>query len=53
LEEFEHQTRSLELVPSHGGRFEVSVNGELLHSKLASGEHADPDKLLALLSERL
>jgi selenoprotein W-related protein len=51
LETYERQIRSLELVPSEGGRFEVTVNGELLHSKLASGTHVDPERLMALLDE--
>ena len=29
---------SLELVPSDKGRFEVSVDGTLIYSKLATGE---------------
>lgn len=52
LETYERQIRSLALVPSDGGRFEVTVNGELLHSKLASGTHADPERLMALLDEK-
>jgi selenoprotein W-related protein len=32
---------SLTLVPSAGGAFEVTVNGKLLHSKLATGEWPD------------
>jgi selenoprotein W-related protein len=52
LENYERQIRSLELVPADGGRFEVTVNGELLHSKLASGTHIDPERLVALLAEK-
>lgn len=32
---------SLELVPSDKGRFEVSVDGKLIYSKLATGEFPD------------
>jgi len=39
--------KDLTLVPSDGGRFEVSVNGGLVYSKLATGRHADPDEVLA------
>jgi selenoprotein W-related protein len=53
LERFERQIQSLELVPSDGGRFEVAVNGDLLHSKLSSGAHVDPEKLIALMSKKL
>jgi selenoprotein W-related protein len=37
---------SLTLVPSSGGAFEVSANGKLLHSKLATGEWPDFDALV-------
>ena len=30
--------KSLTLIPSDGGAFEVIVNGEKIHSKLATGE---------------
>jgi selenoprotein W-related protein len=53
LEHHEHRVESLTLVPSDGGRFEVTVNGELMYSKLATGEHADTGALLDLLEERL
>lgn len=46
LKEFESQIASLELVPSDGGRFEVSVNGELIFSKLAIGRHATTGEVI-------
>jgi selenoprotein W-related protein len=53
LEAFESQIEVLELVPSHGGRFEISVNGELIYSKLATGRHAEAGEIRKLLqSER-
>lgn len=53
LTEFERDVESLELVPSMGGRFEVTVNGELIYSKLATGRHADPDEIKRLVRDRL
>jgi len=41
----------LVLVPSDGGRFEISLNGTLIYSKLETGrfpEYAEIEKLLAL-----
>lgn len=32
---------SLELVPSDKGRFEVSIDGKLVYSKVATGEFPD------------
>jgi len=34
------------LVPSSGGRFEVSVDGRLVFSKAALGRHAEPGEVL-------
>jgi selenoprotein W-related protein len=43
----------LEMVPSTGGRFEVSLDDELLFSKAASGRHANPGEITALFRTRL
>jgi len=39
LEEFEHDITNLILIPSRGGVFEVVVDGDLVYSKKATGEH--------------
>jgi selenoprotein W-related protein len=49
LREFEHTVDRLVLVPSDGGRFEVSVNGELLYSKLQTRRHAEPGEVMGLV----
>lgn len=38
--------RSLKLVPSSGGAFEVTVNGQIIHSKLKTGQFPDPDAIV-------
>jgi len=40
------------LVQSSGGAFEVSVDGELVFSKLSVGRHAKPGEVVRLLEER-
>ena len=40
LEEFEPQIESFGLITSSGGAFEVVVDGDLVYSKLETGEHA-------------
>ncbi len=40
------QISSLELLPSSGGCFEVTVNGKKLHSKLESRQFPDAEALL-------
>lgn len=49
LKEYEHMIEKVELVPSAGGRFEVSVNGQLLYSKLQTKRHAQPGEVLGLV----
>jgi selenoprotein W-related protein len=34
---------------SSGGRFEVTVDGRLVFSKQATGRHAEPGEVLALI----
>jgi selenoprotein W-related protein len=41
------------LQPSGGGCFELSLNGELLYSKLQTGEFPDEEKLVAEIGKRL
>jgi len=41
------------LVPSGGGRFEVTLDDELLFSKAALGRHAEPGEVHRLVAARL
>ena len=43
----------LEMVPATGGRFEVSLDGELLFSKAATRRHAEPGEVAGLFRDRL
>ena len=49
LKNFEHVIESLTLVPSDDGRFEVSVNGQLIFSKLALKRHAEVGEIVDLI----
>jgi selenoprotein W-related protein len=53
LKEFEPSIESFTLVPSDGGRFEFSVNGELLYSKLATHRHAEPGEVAGLVRKKV
>ncbi len=53
LKDFESDIESLELIPSSGGRFEVTVNGELIYSKLATGRHTTADEIKQLIQARV
>jgi selenoprotein W-related protein len=39
--ELGERIKSLALIPSSGGAFEIHANGKLLHSKLQSGDWPD------------
>ncbi|HZD73272.1 MAG TPA: Rdx family protein [Actinomycetota bacterium] len=43
----------LEMVSSSGGRFEVSLDGELLFSKASLRRHANPGEIVELFRSRL
>jgi len=49
LKHYEHLIETTTLVPSDGGKFEVSVNGQLLYSKLETHRHAEPGEVLGLV----
>ena len=49
LKHYEHLIETIALVPSDGGKFEVSVNGQLLYSKLEAHRHAEPGEVLGLV----
>jgi selenoprotein W-related protein len=52
LETYGERTTELTLVPSHGGRFEVTVDGTLLFSKAALRRHADPNEVLTAIQRQ-
>jgi selenoprotein W-related protein len=49
LKGYEHVIETVALIPSDGGRFEVSVNGELVFSKLQAKRHAEAGEVVNLI----
>ena len=45
LKTYEPEIESVKLIPSDGGRFEVSVNGEMVYSKLQTHRHVEPGEV--------
>jgi selenoprotein W-related protein len=45
--ELGERIKSLTLIPSSGGAFEIRANGKLLHSKLDSGDWPDFDSIVS------
>jgi selenoprotein W-related protein len=51
LKQYEHVIETMTLVPSDGGKFEVTVNEQLLYSKLSTHRHAEPGEVLGLVKK--
>ncbi|RPJ19959.1 MAG: SelT/SelW/SelH family protein [Chloroflexi bacterium] len=49
LKNYEHLIETLVLVPSDGGKFEVTVNGRLLYSKLETRRHPEAGEIVGLV----
>ncbi|MDQ6617955.1 MAG: Rdx family protein [Actinomycetota bacterium] len=45
--------KTVELLPSSKGRFEVILDNELIFSKASLGRHAKPGEVVALLRDRI
>jgi selenoprotein W-related protein len=41
----------IELIESAGGAYEIKVNGELIYSKLETGQHIDPPDVIKLFKK--
>jgi selenoprotein W-related protein len=53
LNEYKQRIASLKLVPYRGGAFEVVLDGELVYSKLKTGEFPDESAIVELVGTRL
>ena len=51
LKNYEHVIETITLVPSDGGKFEVTANGQLLYSKLSTHRHAESGEVLGLVKK--
>jgi len=48
-----HPITEIVLLPSGGGRFEVTIDGELVYSKAATGTHTNNETIIAQVRLRL
>lgn len=53
LNEYKQTIDMMELEPSAGGCFELTVAGELVYSKLRTGEFPDEDQMIAEVGKRI
>lgn len=51
LSHYRNDISELQLIPSDGGRFEVSINGKLVFSKLNEGRFPEPKELTELIEK--
>jgi selenoprotein W-related protein len=49
--ELGERIKSLTLIPSGGGAFEIRANGKLIHSKLESGDWPDFDAVVKAIKK--
>lgn len=47
LTEYKGKIQDISLVPSDGGKFEVSADDKLVFSKIKAGRHAEPEEVVA------
>jgi selenoprotein W-related protein len=53
LQNFEPEIESVSLIPSDGGRYEITVDDTLVYSKLQTGRHAEPGEVVGLVETLL
>jgi selenoprotein W-related protein len=53
LSQYKQRIRDLKLIPASGGCFELSVNGELIYSKLKEGKFPDEKWAVEAVGARL
>lgn len=53
LKDFVSNISEIALIPSDAGRYEISVNDELIYSKAQTGQHIEPPQVLRLFEEYL
>jgi selenoprotein W-related protein len=49
LKHYEHLIEEIKMIPSDAGKFEVTVNGQLIYSKLSTHRHAEPGEILGMV----
>jgi selenoprotein W-related protein len=53
LDKYEEDIESVTLIPSEGGVYEITVNGEPIYSKKSNGRHAEDGEVTRLVGEFL
>jgi selenoprotein W-related protein len=51
LTSYEPHIVSMSLIPSDGGRFEITVNQQLVYSKLQTGRHMEEGEVINIIKK--
>jgi selenoprotein W-related protein len=53
LTTYKQKITELKLIPATGGAFELSLNGDLVYSKLKTGKFPEEEKMVEAVGEHL
>ncbi len=53
MDKYEEDIESITLIPSDGGVYEITANGQLLYSKKQTQRHAEPGEVENLVGDFL
>ena len=53
LEKYGKEVKSIDLIPTSGGKFEFYLNGDLLYSKIETDRHTEDGEILGLIEKAL
>ena len=53
LKQYKAKIDELKLIQSDGGRFELSIDGDLVYSKLATGQFPDEEEIIDQIGKRV
>ncbi|MCH2131148.1 MAG: Rdx family protein [Pirellulaceae bacterium] len=53
MDTYRQKIARMELIPSSGGCFELTLDGELVYSKLDTGEFPDETEMVNVVGQRL
>ena len=53
LSTYKQQIKELKLIPASGGAFELTINGDLIYSKLKAGKFPDEQWAVEAVGSRL
>jgi len=53
LTTYKQKITELKLIPASGGAFELSLNGDLVYSKLKTGKFPDEEKMVEAVGKHL